>query len=130
MISAARESFESSFMTQDCSYNELYALQAMDDSMEPEFPNGCVIVIEPSEGCATGAYVVATVNGERWFRQYRKDGQGGEKLVALNSDYPEIDLAGTQFRIEGVIVQRNIKREVKHYQPFQPNNGENEIPLQ
>jgi len=111
-------------MTQDCSYNELYALQVTDDSMEPEFPAGCVIVIEPSQVCATGAYVVATVDGERWFRQYRQDGQGRESLHALKPGHPAIDLAGREYRLEGVIVQRNLKRQVKHYRPYLPNNGE------
>jgi SOS-response transcriptional repressor LexA len=110
-------------MTQDCSYNELYALQVMDDSMEPEFPEKCVIVIEPSEVCASGAFVVATVQGERWFRRFVRDAQGNEKLTAENSDYPAIDLSDTEYRIEGVIVQRNIKREVKHYTPYQPDNS-------
>ncbi len=111
-------------MTQDCSYNELYALQVLDDSMEPEFPEKCVIVIEPSNVCATGAYVVSTVGEERWFRQFIRDEEGNEKLTALNSNYPDIDLNGTDFRIEGVIVQRNIQRQIKRYRPYEPNNGE------
>ena len=114
-------------MTQDCSYNELYALQVMDDSMEPEFPEKCVIVIEPSEVCASGAFVVATVQGERWFRRFVRDERGNEKLTAENGSYPEIDLSDTEYRIEGVIVQRNIKREIKHYKPYQPDNS---VPLQ
>jgi SOS-response transcriptional repressor LexA len=92
--------------------------------MEPEFPEKCVIVIEPSNVCATGAYVVSTVGGERWFRQFIRDHDGNEKLVALNGEYPDIDLGDIDFKIEGVIVQRNIKREIKHYQPYEPDNGE------
>ena len=114
-------------MTQDCSYNELYALQVLDDSMAPEFPERCIIVIEPSEVCATGAYVVATVNEERWFRQYVADDQGKRRLVAVNDSYPVIELEGKDFKIEGVIVQRNIRRKIKHYMPYEPNNG---FPLQ
>ncbi|MEW8430755.1 MAG: S24 family peptidase, partial [gamma proteobacterium symbiont of Ctena orbiculata] len=52
-------------MSNECSYNELYPLQVLDDSMEPEFPEKCIIVIEPSDVCATGAYVVAEAQGER-----------------------------------------------------------------
>ena len=107
-------------MTQDCSYNELYALQVLDDSMEPEFPEKCIIVIEPSQVCASGAYVVSTVGEERWFRQFIRDEAGHEKLVALKAGYPDIDLKEGGYRIEGVIVQRNIQRETKHYNPYQP----------
>lgn len=107
-------------MTSDCSYNELYPLQVLDDSMAPEFPEKCIIVIEPSEVCATGAYIVAEVNGERWFRQYIASGDG-KHLAALNDSYPAIDLSGQKFKILGVVVQRNIGRQVKHYHPYVPN---------
>lgn len=114
-------------MSQDCSYNELYPLQVLDDSMEPEFPEKCVLVIEPSEVCASGAYVVVSVEGERWFRQFIQDDNGSVRLVAVNDSYPEIELKQDSYRIEGVIVQRNIRRKTKHYKPYEPNNDE---PLQ
>jgi SOS-response transcriptional repressor LexA len=108
-------------MTQDCSYNELFALQVLDDSMEPEFPEKCIIVIEPSQVCASGAFVIISVDGERWFRQFLTDQDNKSKLVALKDGYPDIALEGTQYEIEGVIVQRNIRREIKHYQPYSAN---------
>lgn len=111
-------------MTQDCSYNELYPLQVLDDSMEPEFPVKCVIVIEPSEVCASGAYVIINVEGERLFRQLVKDPEQGDRLVPLNPQYPSMALQGTNHKIEGVIVQRNIRRKIKHYKPYEVNNGE------
>ncbi len=114
-------------MTQDCSYNELYPLQVLDDSMAPEFPRACVIVIEPSQVCADGAYIVASVAGERWFRQFRKDADGNARLVAVNRDFPEIPLVEGNYTIEGVIVQRNIRRKIKHYDPYRSDQG---IPLQ
>lgn len=107
-------------MSNDCSYNELYPLQVLDDSMEPEFPEKCIIVIEPSEVCATGAYILAEVNGERWFRQYISEGNQGKKLLALNKGYPTMDLDDQAFKILGVVVQRNIGRKIKHYQPYVP----------
>ncbi len=108
-------------MSNDCSYNELYPLQVLDDSMEPEFPEKCIIVIEPSEVCATGAYILAEVNGERWFRQYLAEGKQGKRLVALQEDYSDIPLEGQDFKVLGVIVQRNIGRKVKHYHPYVPD---------
>jgi SOS-response transcriptional repressor LexA len=114
-------------MTQDCSYNELYPLQVLDDSMEPEFPDKCIIVIEPSEVCASGAYVVISVDGERWFRRFVRDADGSVKLVAVNKKYPDIPLQDKQYKIEGAVVQRNIRRQIKHYNPYRPDTG---IPLQ
>ncbi len=109
-------------MSQDCSYNELYALQVLDESMEPEFPKSCVIVIEPSQVCASGAFVVATVDGEHWFRQYLRNGETAV-LRALNSNYPDIPLVEGNYTIDGVIVQRNVRRQIKHYKPYQEDHG-------
>jgi phage repressor protein C with HTH and peptisase S24 domain len=110
-------------MNKDCSYNELYPLQVLDDSMEPEFPQKCVIVVEPSEVCATGAYVVVEAQGERWFRQFISDGPGGKRLVALNQAYPEMPLSEGEYKILGVVVQRNVGRKVKHYHPYVPGGA-------
>jgi len=107
-------------MSQDCSYNELYPLQVLDDSMEPEFPEKCIIVVEPAEVCATGAYVVAEVDGERWFRQYLAEGEGRKRLVALKEGHPAIELTGRPYKIIGVVVQRNVGRKIKHYYPYVP----------
>jgi len=107
-------------MTQDCSYNELYALQVLDDSMEPEFPEKCIIVIEPSRKCVSGAFIIITVDGERWFRQFITDKDNKSRIVALKDGYPDIELEGNNYQVEGVIVQRNIKRKIKHYRPHVP----------
>lgn len=108
-------------MSNDCSYNELYPLQVLDDSMEPEFPVKCIIVIEPSDVCATGAFVVAETKGERWFRQYVSEGKSSKRLVALKAGYPDIPLNEGEYKIIGVVVQRNLGREIKHYYPYVPN---------
>jgi SOS-response transcriptional repressor LexA len=105
-----------------CAELEPFALQVLGDSMAPEFPDQCIVIIEPATRVQHGMYVMALVEGVRWFRQYLNDAQG-ERLVALNDLYPEIDLAGLDWRVEGIIVQRNlprdrargVRRNVKHY---------------
>jgi SOS-response transcriptional repressor LexA len=105
-----------------CSGSEPFALQVIGDSMEPEFPDASIVVIEPSGWCQHGMYVMALVEGVRWFRQYLKD-ERGERLVALNDIYPEIPLDGLEWTVEGIIMQRTLRRaqttsgrrEVKHY---------------
>ena len=98
-----------------CSLQEPFALQVLGDQMEPEFPDKCVVIIEPTPQCRDGMFVFADVEGVRWFRQYRKDGDGREWLIALNDLYPEIELTGLEWAVLGVIIQRNIRREIKHY---------------
>ena len=98
-----------------CSLREPFALQVLGDQMEPEFPDKCIVIIEPTPQCRDGMFVFADVEGVRWFRQYRKDGDGREWLIALNDLYPEIELTGLEWAVLGVIIQRNIRREIKHY---------------
>ena len=100
-----------------CASSEPFALQVLGDSMEPEFPDKCIIIIEPNTSCSSGAYVFAEVEGSNWFRKYVNDGDG-ERLVAENSEYPDIPLEGMKWQIHGIIVQRNIRREIKHYDVY------------
>lgn len=97
-----------------CSGKEPFALQVLGNSMEPEFPDQCIVVIEPADQCVSGMYIMTLVEDTRWFRQYIKDDRG-ERLVALNPIYPEIDLTGLEWKVEGIIIQRNIRRKVRHY---------------
>ena len=112
-----REQSQSDDSLSSCSGSEPFALQVLGDSMEPEFPDKCVIIIEPNDSCSSGAYVFAEVEGSRWFRKYVKDDQG-ERLVAENSEYPDIPLEGMNWQIHGIIVQRNIRRKIKHYDVY------------
>lgn len=98
-----------------CAWREPFALQVLGDSMEPEFPDRCIVIIEQAESCSDGMYVFVEVEGVRWFRQYRVDESGGECLIALNDLYPEIDLTGLEWKVMGIVIQRNVRRKVKHY---------------
>jgi SOS-response transcriptional repressor LexA len=90
-----------------CSSAESFALMVLGDSMEPEFIQGDIIVIEP-EGLATdGSYVMAWLEGEWIFRQLQQAGpKGGWKLVPLNPNYPSASIPDLSV-IKGVIIQKS-----------------------
>ncbi len=106
-----------------CAELEPFALQVLGDSMEPEFPDGCIVTIDPSDWCNHGMYIMCLVEDTRWFRQYLND-EHGERLVALNDLYPEIPLEGLEWKVEGIISQRTLlrsqspsgRRESKRYE--------------
>lgn len=98
-----------------CSMHEPYALQVLGDDMAPEFPDHCIVIIEPTNQYRNGCYVFADVEGVRWFRKYVRDTTGHERLVAENRIYPDIELDGLQWEVLGVIIQRNVRRKIKHY---------------
>ncbi len=98
-----------------CAWREPFALQVLGNCMEPEFPDKCVVLIEHAENCFDGMYVFAEVEGVRWFRLYRIDENGRERLIPLNPLYPEIELNGLEWQVIGIIIQRNVRRKVKHY---------------
>lgn len=100
-----RQSLESS----TCVDAEPFALQVTDDSMEPEFRRGCVVVIDPTGVVKDGAYVVAELAGELVFRRLRLDAHN-VRLEALNEEYPSVEVDAGVAAVKGVVVQRAGKR--------------------
>ena len=66
-----------------------YALRVRGDSMEPMFPNGVILIVEPNENPEPGKYVIVRQNGdtEATFKQLVQDG-GTLYLKPLNDRYP------------------------------------------
>ena len=125
-----------------CTEAETFVLQVRDDSMEPEFKSGCIIVVDPTGHATDGSYVLArraekqdaAQAAERAefdtaevdaaevdsalqpyvFRQLRRDGGGVWRLCPLNDAYPS-DVTPADFgEIVGVIVQRAGTRRRYH----------------
>ncbi|MEE9328258.1 MAG: S24 family peptidase [Cocleimonas sp.] len=98
-----------------CSAAEPFALRSIDDSMEPEFKVGCIIIIDPGYVARNGSYVFAVDNKSEYiFRQLRIIDER-HFLVPLNDIYETIEIKFEQ--IEGVITQRAGKKRTyhKHY---------------
>ena len=97
----------------DCGASEPYALQVTDNSMEPEFSNNCIVIIDPVGQCQHGQFVFVEYEGVRWFRKYEeKDGK--KYLLPLNETYPDI-LLDNSFDVIGIVIQKNENRKIKHY---------------
>jgi SOS-response transcriptional repressor LexA len=66
-----------------------FALRVVGDSMEPEFPDGTVIIVEPDMQADPGDFVVVRANGglECTFKQLMKDGNDWY-LKPINDRYP------------------------------------------
>jgi SOS-response transcriptional repressor LexA len=96
-----------------CIDAEPYALQVKDDSMEPEFERGCIIVIDPTGVARAGAFVLAEQDGALLFRRVARMGEVIE-LVPLNPRYPKLTLGDGCGAIRGVIVQRAGRRRSYH----------------
>ncbi|MBF0470643.1 MAG: S24 family peptidase [Gammaproteobacteria bacterium] len=87
-----------------CEEREPYALMNIGDSMEPEFNDGDVIIIEPEFPPRSGHYVIAWHNGEYTFRQLLQQEQGWI-LHPLNPRYEDQPLASLE-AVKGVISQK------------------------
>ena len=88
-------------------------MRVTDDSMEPEFASGCIIIIDPTGVAKDGAFVLAEINGEYIFRRLERTGEG-DRLVALNDGYPPLALAAGLESVRGVVVQRAGARRRYH----------------
>ena len=87
-----------------CSSREPFALQVLGDSMEPEFRDGTVVVVDPNVPLHHGAYVIIDYKEETTFRQFivREE---AHYLVALNDNYEE-ELITEEYNIRGIVTQQ------------------------
>lgn len=85
-----------------------YALRVRGDSMEPGFPDGCVIIVDPDREARHGSYIVVreTDSTEATFKQLQIDGPR-KYLKPLNPRYPLMEL-----RFETLICGVAVKMEM------------------
>ena len=98
-----------------CADAEPYALRVIGDSMEPEFLDGHILIVDPAMPPQHGTYVIIDYQGETTFRQFIVE-NGRKYLKALNSAYPAVELV-ENYSVRGVVVQRASRRrkDHKHY---------------
>ncbi len=98
-----------------CTEAEPFALMVKGNSMEPEFNDAHIIMVDPGMPPINECYVVAETEGEYIFRQLRIV-DGKKYLVPLNDLYPTLELEHDK-AIVGVITQRSgrRRRETKKY---------------
>ena len=99
-----------------CSGAESFALMVLGNSMQPEFDDGDIVIIEPGGHATDGAFVLAR-SGEEWgLRQLRQDGSRWLLAMLNSSNAPEpiADLAP----VHGVVIQKSRpghRRATKRY---------------
>ncbi len=98
-----------------CASDEPFALRVLGDSMEPEFKDGCIIIIDPAANVESGKYVIAEVDGGYIFRQFIQEGENF-LLQPINPGYKPITIESPSV-VRGVITQRAGARRKyhKHY---------------
>jgi len=106
----------------NCSGNELVALMVLGDSMEPEFIEGEILVIEMGAPAMDGAFVIGAANDEFIFRQLKRNEQGGWLLHALNPAYPDIAITGLD-TLKGVVTHKRNSRSRKSVKYYVPQAG-------
>ncbi len=89
-----------------CTEAETFALQVLDDSMQPEFRRGCIIIIDPTGHARDGSYVLARSGEGHVFRQLVELGDGQWQIQALNPAHTDTAPVKLPQDIAGVIVQR------------------------
>jgi DNA polymerase V len=108
---------ENEIPASSCDGKEIVALMVLGDSMEPEFKEGEIIVIEMGAPAMDGSFVIGTLNDEPVFRQLQRDDRGGWRLHALNPAYPDEAIPGLA-TIKGVVTHKRkpgSRKSVKFY---------------
>lgn len=98
-----------------CGNEEPFALRVIGDEMEPEFPDGCILIIDPAGHCKHGSFVIAQRDDGHIFRKLEIN-QSSHTLVALKNGVERISLEDKS-SVVGVVIQRAGKRrkDHKHY---------------
>ncbi|MCB1622070.1 MAG: S24 family peptidase [Thiothrix sp.] len=96
-----------------CSESEPFALQVTDDSMEPEFASGCIIIIDPGTVVRDGSFVFARDPKDGYIFRRLRLLDGRCFLEPLNDLYETVEISGLE-QVEGVITQRAGKRRSYH----------------
>lgn len=101
-----------------CSTSEKFALQVLDNSMEPEFKKDCIILIQPDGVVEHESYVLAIVENGYIFRQFLIE-NGQCFLSPLHEDYLHEKRIIEKEAIRGVIVSQSgtsgRRSELKRY---------------
>lgn len=106
------------YITTDLALGECaFAIELKGRSMEPEFVEGDVVLIDPDEHPHPGDCVVAK-NGDEdaTFKKFRprgvdEDGQDIFELVPLNDDFPTLRSDRQPIRIIGTMVEHRRRRK-------------------
>ena len=96
--------------------DKAFALTIKGDSMEPEFREGDIVIIDPSVEPTPGEFVVALKGeSEVTFKKYRELGYDEHErmqfeLIPLNPDYTIMSTLKQQIKIIGTMVEHRIFR--------------------
>ncbi|MCW8827694.1 MAG: S24 family peptidase [Gammaproteobacteria bacterium] len=115
-VEQIKQGEEFDYQPTGCEDKEPYVLMVLGDSMEPEFREGDVIVIEPGANYRDGSYIIAYHHDEYIFRQLRVINDNFY-LTPLNPNYVSEQLSGPE-AIKGVITQKKMpgnRRNRKNY---------------
>ncbi len=108
----ARGTQEFPLASSSCASAEPFALQVLDDSMEPEFNKGCIIIIDPTGHINNHSFVLAKDPQNQYIFRQLLITANHYQLAPLNSHYPSTTIPNLK-SIEGIIVQRAGKK--RHY---------------
>jgi SOS-response transcriptional repressor LexA len=98
------------WLESDVRGQNVFALRVKGDSMEPEFIEGDIIIVNPHIKPEHNDYVVVkNEEGEATFKQLKK--YGNKRILhPLNPKYPDIESPGRhQFKIVGKIIKKEKK---------------------
>ena len=94
---------------------EPFALRVIGNSMEPEFQDGNIIIVDPGFPLLDGVYAVVKNKDEFIFGQYfNENSQGWIRYLSPESEDVKLE---ANFEVKGVITQRNgrKRKDIKRY---------------
>ncbi len=97
-----------------CSAKEIFGLQALGDSMLPEFKHGTLLVVDPEAPVRHGSFVIAKFKDEYILRQLCIHDENFF-LQPLNDLYETQQISGVEDIVGRVIQQGSRRNNLKKY---------------
>ena len=102
-------------MTNSCMDKEPFVLRVIGGNMEPEFPDGSIIVVDPGQPVTDGDFVVTKLNDQVELRQLSIN-NGNWRLTATAAPEESSDITSLTDIIGRVVKRTDAKQEfIKKY---------------
>ena len=83
-----------------------YALRVSGDSMEPEIPDGSIVLIRKTEEIPSGKIGAFRLNSEAFCKRFYRDDEGKAFLISANTAYsPILIKENDDFQVFGQIIE-------------------------
>ena len=99
--------YEMAALDEDAPDRVNFGIRVSGDSMEPLYPDGCIVWVQKTESLENGQIGIFYLDGDAYIKKFQQD-RKGIRLMSLNSAYEPIEIHETSdFRVFGRVLSKS-----------------------